>query len=428
MRNQRFRQSDSSLNRCSNELPKKAASDGKITARDAELITEFINDLTTKISPVHEYRLTIVLILNREFFPEYETITTVDVQRGIKNILTAEDLNGNPRFKKNYLVDRIRLAKRFFLWMIKNGHGENLNKEKIMDIVPPKADLMTKKATDLLTKEEVEAMISAAGTSRDRAIIATLYEAGLRSRELGDLIWSDLKFTSWNVVVNTAGKTGKPRYIPLVMARPYLAQWKNDYPGEIDPNRNVFVNLICKNENGTMKHLPITYVNLCYIIKTTAKKSGIQKKITPHLFRHSRITHLIQDGVQETFIKKMMWGNMTTNMFQTYAHIVNDDLDKCVAELNGISIDDEAETKKKKKCLHPVQCPICGTVNTSTAKFCCECSAPLKEDVKTDSDRRRAAVELLLSDEKNIVELLTYYQNKIRNKNEGATCPSSCVR
>ena len=57
---------------------------------------------------------------------------------------------------------------------------------------------------------------------------------------LGKLTWKQVKFTDWNVVINVNDKTERPRFIPLVMARSYLAQWKNDYPGEITDEGFVF--------------------------------------------------------------------------------------------------------------------------------------------------------------------------------------------
>ncbi len=53
--------------------------------------------------------------------------------------------------------------------------------------------------------------------------------------------------------------------------------------------------------------------------RITAKRAGITKRVHPHLFRKSRITHLIQQNYQETVIKQMMWGNLAPDMFRTYA-------------------------------------------------------------------------------------------------------------
>ena len=94
---------------------------------------------------------------------------------------------------------------------------------------------MTKTAGQMLTEDEVRAMIDACQTSRDRAIIATLYEGGFRVQELGTLTWAQVKFDDYGTVVNVDEKTGAPRYIRLVTATQYLIQWKNDFPFPVTP-------------------------------------------------------------------------------------------------------------------------------------------------------------------------------------------------
>ena len=89
---------------------------------------------------------------------------------------------------------------------------------------------MTKTASDLLTTDEITQMMNSCIRSIDRAIIMMLYEGGFRIGEIGMMKWGDLTFDKWGVIVNVNFKTNKPRYIRLVMAREYIATWKNDYP------------------------------------------------------------------------------------------------------------------------------------------------------------------------------------------------------
>ena len=62
----------------------------------------------------------------------------------------------------------------------------------------------------------------------------------------------------------------------------------------------------------------------------------MDKHLTLHLFRHSRITHLLQQGVSESVIKMMMWGTIETKMFRDYAHLNGDDTDREIFKLYGI--------------------------------------------------------------------------------------------
>ncbi len=91
---------------------------------------------------------------------------------------------------------------------------------------------MTKVASDLLTTEEITAMVGACTRSSERAIIMMLYEGGFRIGEIGGMKWGDLTFDKWGVIANVNFKTGKPRYVRLIMSREALAKWKNDYPAK----------------------------------------------------------------------------------------------------------------------------------------------------------------------------------------------------
>jgi len=390
-----------------------------ISEKEADIIVGFINDLSGKISPGREYIIISSLFSGRQYMQPYTSITTAEAQAGIKHIFNAVNPDGTPRYKKNSIMSIINIQKRLLLWMCENGYGDNLNEKKINAIKVPSPDKMTKTAADILTEEEVKAILSATKNSRDRAIISVLYEGGLRGRELAELTWNDVHFTEWNVSINTAGKTGAPRYIPLVSSRSYLAQWKNDYPGDSSNPENFVFTTLKSSVKGEKKYRPLAYTALCYIITEAAKDAGVTKHLTPHIFRHSRITHLIQHGVPETHIKKMMWGNITTDMFRTYAHIVNDDLDDSIAELYGISRQEEAEKKKHEKVMEPRQCKKCGFINGPTINFCGQCGAPLTEEGKTEVETDKGeAIEIMRTHPEMFYQMFTQFLATMDKKNQ----------
>jgi len=416
MRNQRFKHSDADFSAYTKKRYNKEIESGRLSPKDAALIKEFLNDQTGKLSPTREYTLLSMLITSKRYFPEFHGISTGEVQEGIKSILTEADATGKPRYSQNTRATMIKLLKRFFLWMCDNGYGENLNEKKLHKISPPAINLMTKTADSILTKEEIEMIIKAAMNSRDRAMVAVLYEAGLRARELSELTWGNIKFNAHTVVITTAGKTGKPRYIPCVLCREYLTAWKNDYPAEPLSDRFVFVTL-SRSRKDVENHAPITYAGLKAQINTMLKRAGITRHITPHCFRHSRVTHLIQDGMPETYIKKMMWGSVSTDMFKTYAHIVNDDLDRGIAEVYGIEVPEQTEMKRSR-AMKPRQCPVCGYVNAPTANYCV-CGAPLTEEARQHSGIGRDFLSRVAADPDGFAELLALLQKLSLMQKEG---------
>ena len=250
----------------------------------------------------------------------------------------------------------------------------------------------------MLTLEEITGMIDACRTSRDRAILMTLYEGGFRIGEIGEMKWEHLKIDGTGVIINTNFKTGKNRYIRLVMAREFLIKWKSDYPEEIKDEAFVFL-----SEKGGY----LTHAAMARQIERTAKRAGITKHINPHIFRHSRITHLIQQGVNESIIKLMMWGSINSNMFANYAHLTGSDIDREIYQLYGIQPGRQTTDDK----LEPKICQHCKEINSPISKHCHICGHPLDDDnIRSDQEWS----DFLLENADDLIEFL----NSIKAKKE----------
>lgn len=379
--NQNFHQPDKKFIEQARQLIITAVSAGSITSDDASLIREFIDELRANsgISGTREHKLIDTLLLNREFHPEYRKCTLADVRAAKTAIEDAVKSDGSPRFKANTQNDRCKIMKRFFLWMIENDYS-TISAEKLRKLRPPTADKMTKTAEMLLTEEEVLAILRACKNARDRALISVLYEGGFRVGEIGNLTWGDVHFTDVNVSVNTNFKTGKPRYVPLVASRQYLAQWKADSFSGTEPSDFVFTTTTTKK--------PVRYCSIRAHLQTLAARAGITKRVNPHIFRHSRITHLAQSGMSESVIKLLMWGSISSDMLSTYCHLGNESIDTAVLALNGVAL----PKTKDHDCMMPAQCPRCATVNSPGMLFCGVCGAPLSDDGKTELE---SVLELL---------------------------------
>ncbi|MGB7787850.1 tyrosine-type recombinase/integrase [Methanoregula sp.] len=239
---------------------------------------------------------------------------------------------------------------------------------------------MTKTAEMMLDEDEVRAMINACMSSRDRALIATLYEGGFRIEEIGTLTWSQVKIDDYGIIINVDKKTERPRYVRLVAATPYFIQWRNDYPYAIASDGLVFT---------SRKNLPLRYEGIALQLKKIAARAGLKKRITPHLFRHSRITTMVQQGYNETIIKKVMWGNLHTGMFETYCHLSDTDVDNEILAKQGIKRKDE----KKQRAMEPRQCPYCSSVNAPTDQFCSVCFKPLTEEMDLSLEQIMLKIE-----------------------------------
>lgn len=403
-KNQRFHCSDTFYLEHTSGLLTKAVERGAITEQERELIEEFIGELvaTSHISPTRRYKLVGTIIRNHAYHPEYTKCRIGDVYQAIGQIESERKQDGTPRYTKNSCADMIQMIKRFFVWLVENGYSD-INLAKLNKIKVPKAGDTPITAEMLLTEEDVITMINACSTSRDRALISVLYEGGFRIGELGNLTWGDVVFTDWNVTATTAEKTGKRRYVPLIASRSYLAQWKNDYPLPITPDAFVFLTTTTKK--------PLQYQGLVKQIRIIATRSGITKYIKPHIFRHSRVTHLIQKGMSESTVKLMMWGDVSTNMMKVYQHLTNKDVECSIAELNGIIPPDTRDPQDNRRKMKPIQCPRCAVVNSPTLKFCGNCGAPLVPgEVETVENMEGEIRRMMSSDPTFMTEMFTVMQ------------------
>jgi integrase/recombinase XerD len=371
---------------------------GQITQGDAELITKYTTERKARagISPVRAKKVTSTLVSWRRFLTvPYKNLTINDLDTAIlalKNGTTTKrgKVTDKP-YSQNAQHDYIRILRQFVLWMVAEKVVK-VPRRKVEEIKIPPVDTDTNRPEDLLTRAEILALIDAAQHVRDKALISTFYESGCRVGELARLQWRDLKFEDqWVEVTVTDEKSKKERYSCLVMSKEYLARWK-DATKYRDPEDRVFVSL----QDGK----PIEYVTVRRILDRlqvkaevrTVNENGkitIKQHLNPHLFRKSRITHLVNENYQESIIKKTMWNNLNTKMFSTYVKLGKDDIN---AEMQA-----KAGVKRKKVVeenpLAPRPCGRCHFVNPPTARFCNSCGFELSETVARSKDESRRKIE-----------------------------------
>ncbi|WP_160329523.1 tyrosine-type recombinase/integrase [Methanofollis ethanolicus] len=357
-----------------------------MTKGDAALLSEFVAEeaATKNLSPQRRYKLAYTLCTASQFFPSVDDLSLTEVYDGFDAIRQARKPNGDP-YKQNTVADLTKISKRFLIFLAANQHI-SVPAAKIEKIRTSNFDVQTKTAEDILTEEEVKAIIDATRSVRYRAMIAVMYEGGLRAIDVASLRWKDVSFFPWGARIRTDEKTGFERSIPIISYTQYLAEWKASYPGTPEGENFVFVN---------MRGLPMQYRGFSKAIGIFAKEAGIEKHITPHIFRHSRITHALRGGLQETIAKKTFWGNEGTEMIKTYAHLVDGDADRAFAALAGVEI----EETRPSTALDPVQCDQCHTINVPGAQHCHRCGAGLTPEARRNAEGVLSELQALLSED-----------------------------
>ena len=163
---------------------------------------------------------------------------------------------------------------------------------------------------------------------------------------------------------------------------------------------------------------PTTIPRVVKQFEKIAWRAGIQKHITPHIFRHSRITHLIRNGFNESMIKRMMWGSLDSEMFKAYAHLTYMDVDEEVARQSGIIL---PEQQQKSDCLTPQQCSRCYTINSPTQHFCGECGSELTKEARNEFQSADQQLTKYLTTPEGIAAAINTLQRMQLNQSHNVT-------
>ncbi len=194
--------------------------------------------------------------------------------------------------------------------------------EEIVTIDPAallEAPKSQRKLPDTLSFEEIEQLIAAIDLSkpegeRNKAIIETLYSCGLRVSELVNLKISHLYLDVGYIRVT--GKGDKERLIPIgTDAIKYIEIYKNNIRNHINIKSGE-ADYIFLNRRGAR----LTRVMIFLMIKALAQKAGITKIISPHTFRHSFATHLVEGGANLRAVQEML-GHESITTTEIYTHL-----------------------------------------------------------------------------------------------------------
>jgi site-specific recombinase XerD len=166
------------------------------------------------------------------------------------------------------------------------------------------------KLPEVLSREEAHKLFEATENTKHKLVLGFLYYAGMRMNEVRKLSWQDIDFERKMIHIRDA-KGSKDR---MVFLHDKLRELINCIGAGKD--RQVFLS----DRNKVYDERTIQL-----IVKNTAKKSGIKKRVTPHTLRHSFATHLLEGGADIRYIQKLL-GHANLQTTQIYTHIANKDI------------------------------------------------------------------------------------------------------
>ncbi len=266
----------------------KSLSEHSVAAylHDIELLTHYLEDQKSEVSPA--------------------SITYTHLESFIADIHAT----GLATASQSRIISGIRS---FFKYCLAE---EIIKSDPSVLIEPPK---QKRKLPDFLTVQEIQLILDSIDLStpegqRNKAIIETMYSCGLRVSEVTGLlisnIFADAEF------IRVIGKGSKERLIPIGSeALKYIRIYMDEVRVH-QPRIRGFEDILFLNRRGK----PLTRVMIFLIIKDLAHRAGITKNISPHTFRHSFATHLVEGGADLRAVQQML-GHESITTTEIYTHL-----------------------------------------------------------------------------------------------------------
>ena len=209
---------------------------------------------------------------------------------------------------------------------------ENYRESNPTDLI--EAPKIGVKLPDTLSEQEINSLISAIDLSkgegeRNRAMLETMYSCGLRVSELIHLKISDLFFDEGFIKI--VGKGNKERFVPIhFRAQKYIIMYMNEIRTFLSIKKE-FEDTLFLNRRGKSLSRQMIFM----ILKDLAIKINLNKKISPHTFRHSFATHLLKNGADLRAIQQML-GHESITTTEVYVHLDTSYLKKIVEKYHPI--------------------------------------------------------------------------------------------
>ena len=294
------------------QIEKSASSHTRLAYRhDVRLLQNFLTDMQYRIGPTEVHKDHIAGLLRH--------LTEI----GIAAHSQARVLSG---------------LKSFFGFMV---HNDALNQSPAELIASP---VLPRKLPSVLEVHEIEHMLTLASPetktgTRDRMIVELLYGCGLRVSELSNLKLSQLFLHEG--FIRVVGKTDKERLVPVgEPAMQAIEAYKMvRAEGKIHPD---FADYLLLNPRG--KNL--SRVSIFTIVVGLGKMAGIEKKISPHTFRHSFATHLLEGGADLRMIQEML-GHESITTTEIYTHLDMGYLQTVITEFHPRAIRMKSNAEKE---------------------------------------------------------------------------------
>jgi len=298
----------------------------------------------------------------------------------------------------------VTLFKSFYRW--KTGD------KTFMDWVKLKpASRLEYVQTKILSEAEVQAILRACTSPRDKALFAVAAATGLRRSTLMDLHIRDLVVRPYGYdLVSARGKTITVQPPPVVKEfSKILRVWLENHPSRDNPDSPLWARI----KGDEVK--AITGIHAADVLRRTAKRAGIKRRVHFHMFRHSAATWFAKRKLTEAELRLMFGWSEDSRTPSVYVHLTNDDAKRAGLRAYGIV---QAEDEGKSE-FETVRCGYCGEENAPVNKYCSMCGLVLDAEEAAKQVAMQKAFEKLTGSRgalENILKRVEELEKRLGNK------------
>ncbi len=319
---------------------------------------------------------------------------------GKKEIEDLVDAWDSSDLKKGTVNLKKQIAKQFYKW----HYEDNLEKELpkyIKKGIRQNQKRSEEQKPDTLTDEQVEKLIEACPSSRDKCLIALLNDSGMRVGEALGIKIKDVQQEDYGMKIQVrSGKTGFRSVIVAGRSVIYIKRWLNEHPYANNMDSYLFVEL--NNGHNAKQGEPLKHYIVNSIMIRLRERTGI--RVYAHMFRHSAASRLA--GVVPEAILERQFGWITGSRMSSVYVKTNDAMQEN-AILSGLGIKHTKSVEPYK----PLKCGRCGQLNEKDAKYCHNCLFPLTTEEALEREKKedkvtRAVSDLVSSEQRTLLQNL----------------------
>ena len=282
-------------------------------------------ELNSSKNTIISYKCTFSLLINYLIKEKDFKLNDITFEKINKDVILSflDYLENNKSNSINTRNQRLGAIKSFYQYSL--TLTENIDQiYNIKQILNIKNKKFTKKTQDYLTKEEIKLIFDSINTNkeigrRNLTILVLLYDSAARADEIVNLCVEDIRYYDNQIILN--GKGNKKRVVPIMDETIELL---NQYLKDNNINYGKIFKVSEKN-NTFIKD----------IIKSVTKSLSINKNITPHTFRRTRATHLLEAGVSIIYIKDLL-GHSSIETTEEYLKINNKYKNEAIKKANEL--------------------------------------------------------------------------------------------